>query len=780
MLIGAYVMNRPDLFDHFADYAKHRHIAFGETIFEEGGPGESLFLIQTGRLRVLRGRGRHQQTLGYLFNGDHFGEGALMTGNGHRATIRASESTEILEISRRDFLGVTASNPQLRTYFETQVRNISYRNFTREIKIDTGKDVSEGMQFLFQSLKHEMLTQGSVVVTQGEVGGHFYFVGNGTFHSVVRDGSEEKLLRELGPGDFFGVPALINGEEQESTIVAVTDTEVFYLTSQDFEVAIQKVESLASILTSSSTNYRIDSEVPPSVVNSKRVNGHPKVTDASTMKQQQDELEISASKIRRVRRFPFLKQHDASDCGAACLAMVCKYYRMPIGLNRLRDLANVSRSGTSLSGLAEAAEKIGFMAHGVRTGYEALMRTQLPALIHWMGNHYVVLFKITPKYVKIADPAVGIRKLSRREFEENWTNLALLLDYTEAVAANEPSKSSFRRFMPLIRPYYGILFEVLLASFMLGLFGLAAPIFTQVIVDQVLVHQDRDLLNLMLFGMIVIAFFQLAATALRTYLVSYISVRLSISMLSRFYRHLLALPLRFFALRRTGDLTTRFKENTTIQRMMTDATISGILDFVMLFVYLGLMLYYNLKLTGVVLIFLPLSVVITLIYTPVLKSISQRAFLARAEQSSVLIDSLRGIEIVKTGAIEQQTRWSWEERFTKEMRIGFHGVKMQILFGTGSGLINLVSNVVILWYGATLVMDGERLCCIKIMRTAIPYRSSRLCPEFDLYRIGPSQGSHPIEDSTVGSGFYLLTFQGMRQQLETEDSLITRHSCFSN
>jgi len=190
-------------------------------------------------------------------------------------------------------------------------------------------------------------------------------------------------------------------------------------------------------------------------------------------------------------------------------------------------------------------------------------------------------------------------------------------------------------------------------------------------------------------------------------LIGYVSARLNIAMLSRFYRHLLGLPMRFFALRRTGDLTTRFKENGTIQRLLTGTTVSAVLDFVMLFVYLGLMFYYNAELTLVILIFVPLSVGLTLIYTPVLKSFSQRAFLARAEQSSVLIDSLRGIDVVKSGAVERSTRWQWEERFTKEVQIGFQRMKMQMLFGAGGNIINLLSNTVVLWYGASLVIKGD-------------------------------------------------------------------------
>ena len=259
----------------------------------------------------------------------------------------------------------------------------------------------------------------------------------------------------------------------------------------------------------------------------------------------------------------------------------------------------------------------------------------------------------------------------------------------------------------MIRPYTGILIEVLLASLILSLFGLASPIFMQTIVDQVLVHHDEDLLNLMLVGMVVVALFQMGTSTLRVYLIGYVSARLSIAMLSRFYRHLLALSMRFFALRRTGDLTTRFRENATIQRLLTDTTVSAVLDFIMLFVYLGLMFYYNAELTLVLLIFVPLSVGLTLIYTPILKSFSQRAFLARAEQSSVLIDSLHGIDVVKAEAVERATRWHWEGKFTKEIQIGFQRLKMQMLFGGIGSVINLLSSTVILWYGASLVIAGN-------------------------------------------------------------------------
>ena len=652
-------------------------------------------------------------TVGYLYAGDHFGEGALLTGQGHRATVRAVEDSDVLQVPKDEFFKAVRKNSDVKAYLEEQIACIAYRNFTRFLKGDVP---NQAMKVLFARLKREAVEEGVTVVDRGQFGQRFYLIGSGQLEAVLENG-DTVILRA---GDYFGDEDL-SGDKR--VVRSQRDSVLFYIEKSDFnklkammpgfEVALEmgrisrrEQRANGSLFLQAGDDRRAlhpsgDRDVIPveRSVTTRDAEANPESNVVN--------IRIDGIKPSTSFRFPFLKQHDQSDCGAACLGMICKYYKMPIGLNRLRDMSNVSRYGTSMAALAEAAETLGFVTHGVRTGYEALMRTELPAILHWEGNHFVVLYQINKKEVKIADPGVGIRKLSRAEFEKGWTNMVLLLVYTDRVAENEPSRSSFKRFFPLIRPYTGILIEVLLASLVLSLFGLASPIFMQTIVDQVLVHHDEDLLNLMLVGMVVVALFQMGTSTLRVYLIGYVSARLSIAMLSRFYRHLLALSMRFFALRRTGDLTTRFRENATIQRLLTDTTVSAVLDFIMLFVYLGLMFYYNAELTLVMLIFVPLSVGLTLIYTPVLKSFSQRAFLARAEQSSVLIDSLHGIDVVKAEAVERATRWHWEGKFTKEIQIGFQRLKMQMLFGAGGNMINLLSNTVILWYGASLVIAGN-------------------------------------------------------------------------
>ena len=523
-------MNTARFFSQNAVRATSVGVPFGRVLFDQGQAGDAFYVVQSGRLRVIkRDAEGHSRTVGYLYAGDHFGEGALLTGQGHRATVRAVEDSDVLRVPKDQFFKVLKKEAGLKAYLEDHVAQIAYRNFTRFLK---GNVSAEVMRSLFARLKREEVARGKPVV---DPDGRFYFIGQGRVEVGSANGAA--ILRA---GDFFGE------SNRTHAIRCPRDSVLFSIDKSDLNTLKEMMPALGAVLEMGRLSRAEQNANGTSRNRSATVGDGESVRSDRSTRVRSDKkrdaksngvaLETDAAKPDAPTsfRFPFLKQHDQSDCGAACLGMICKYYKMPIGLNRLRDMSNVSRHGTSLAALAEAAETLGFVTRGVRTGYEALMRAELPAILHWEGNHFVVLYQITKKEVKLADPGVGIRKLSRAEFEKAWTNMALLLEYTDRVAENEPSRSSFKRFFPLIRPYAGILIEVLLASLVLSLFGLASPIFMQTIVDQVLVHHDEDLLNLMLVGMVVVALFQMGTSTLRMYLIGYVSARLSLSMLSRF------------------------------------------------------------------------------------------------------------------------------------------------------------------------------------------------------------------------------------------------------
>ena len=679
------MIKRTDLYASLRPHAEEMQVTLGEVLFYEGDRGDCFYYVVSGQLRVLtRDRHDEMQTIGYLFPGDHCGEGALLTDKPRRATVRAVEPSTVLKISQGNFRALTSQHRELTPYLLDQVRDIAYRNFTKFIALDT-VNLQETMQLLFGCLERKVIAAGETAVWREEDAKRLYLFGRGTLQLREAD----QPAKRLKPGDFF------RGTDDLLTIETETEVVLYILSHIDFARVIERAPQIIRVFEDNEQEEQRDTVPQNDRIKTIEIEPENSISDQSPRK------------LRNYITFPYIKQHDETDCGAACLGMICQYYGQSIGLNRLRDMANVSREGTSLSALAEAAENLGFLTRGVRIGYSEIGERDLPLIAHWEGYHFVVLYRISSKYAWIADPALGRRKISRQEFEDKWSKLALILEYTDKVARYRGRKSSFRRFFPLARPYLGILIEIMMASLLLNLFGLASPLFTQMILDQVLVHQDNSLLNLLLLGMIIIALFRIATSALRNYLIGYVGARISISMLSHIYHHLLRLPMRFFALRRTGEIMTRFRESQYLRSLLTETAISAVLDAIMIFVYLGLMFYYHTTLTLWVLAFIPLSIILTLIYTPILKSINQRSFLARSEWSSLLIDSLRGIEVIKTLAVEKSTRWSWEERLTREIKIGFTAIKTNMLFGSLGQLNSVLGSTVVLWYGANLVIQGD-------------------------------------------------------------------------
>ncbi|HEY6121404.1 MAG TPA: peptidase domain-containing ABC transporter, partial [Pyrinomonadaceae bacterium] len=409
----------------------------------------------------------------------------------------------------------------------------------------------------------------------------------------------------------------------------------------------------------------------------------------------------------RGRRYPALLQLSETDCGAACLSMILRYFGKHVSINRLRDLANVSREGSSLYSLSEAAEALGFHTRGIKASYEHLEKVELPAIAHWEGFHYVVLYEVKPDRVVIADPAIGLRKLKREEFEKGWTGYLLLLDPTPKLEQVEESKTSFGRFLPLLRPYRPLLFEIFLASLVLQLFGLATPIFTQVIVDQVLVHKSISMLNVLLVGMLLIAVFQTATTALRYYLLVHTTRRIDMQMVVEFYRHVLSLPMRFFEERKVGDILKRFNENARIRDFLTGRALSVTLDCLMIFVYLGLMFYYSVKLTALALVFIPGYVILTVVATPIFKRQYREAFEKAAEADSQMVESVTGVGTVKAAAAERSIRWKLEGLIVKSLNVQFRSALTGMTTISVGNLLQTLNTIFLFWYGARLVINSE-------------------------------------------------------------------------
>jgi ATP-binding cassette subfamily B protein len=408
-----------------------------------------------------------------------------------------------------------------------------------------------------------------------------------------------------------------------------------------------------------------------------------------------------------LNRYPWIEQQSSSDCGAACLAMIGRYWGKRFPIHALRARANVGRAGASLKSLAKAADSLGFHARPVRASLSRLADQRNPWIAHWEGVHFVVVYAVQGSRVIIADPALGRKTLSRKVFQERWTGYALLLEPTERLQDTEIKQASLGRYLGALVPYRALILQVILVSLLIQAFGLVSPLFTQIILDRVVVQKSMGLLNVFVVGLVLFGVWGICLSSVRQYLLSYFSNRLDLTLISGFINHTLTLPLKFFEDRRVGDIITRVQENQKIQRFLIGQVVLAWLNFVTGFVYLGLMLHYNWQLTLLVMVLIPPIVLLTLGATPFLRKLSRELFKESADQNSALVEMMSGIATVKSAAAERDVRWLWEDRLTRQMNVRFKGQRFGIGLGALNGVINSLGGTALLWLGASFVIQGK-------------------------------------------------------------------------
>ncbi|HVQ37683.1 MAG TPA: peptidase domain-containing ABC transporter [Pyrinomonadaceae bacterium] len=683
--------------EQFSERFQLVHHTLGQAVVHAGDEADAFYVVYSGRARVIATNSVGEEvTVGTLTRGNSFGEQGLLTHSPRNFTIRAASDLALLRLAKKDFESLLGQQPGLREYFDNYISEIAIRNFLKLCTAFAPLSPQE-IRDLLNSMEVKEYATGERIIREGETGDAFYLLRSGSAE-VVRESDSRKVLNRLKSGDSFGELALLTGQVRAASIITTEPSSVFRLNKSDFDRIIAASPKFKDAIVSIASGYSEAAirEYEAATAAPSEVRGE--------LPTAPDEAPYTP---RRARRYPALLQLSETDCGAACLSMILRYYGKHVSINRLRDLANVSREGATLHSVAEAAETLGFHTRGIRASYEHLLKVDLPAVAHWEGFHYIVLYEATPDRVVVADPGIGLRKLSREEFEKGWTGYLLLLTPTQKIERVEESKTTFGRFLPLLKPYHALLGEIFLASLVLQLFGLASPIFTQVIVDKVLVHKSTSMLNILLIGMMLIAVFQTATSALRYYLLVHTTRRIDMQMVVEFYRHILSLPMRYFEERKVGDILKRFNENARIRDFLTGRALGVTLDCLMIFVYLGLMFYYNVKLTLLALVFIPGYIILTLVVTPIFKRQYREVFEKSAEADSQMVESVSGVGTVKATAAERSIRWKLEGLIVKSLNVQFRSALSGMAAISIGNLLQTLNTIFLFWYGAHLVIQGE-------------------------------------------------------------------------
>ncbi|MDB9438974.1 peptidase domain-containing ABC transporter [Dolichospermum sp. UHCC 0684] len=530
--------------------------------------------------------------------------------------------------------------------------------------------------------------------------------------------SSNNLINTLTSGSSFGELTLFPEQDFSSYVArASMNLKVAYLPQEILTKVMGEFPSVYHLLLNKAEliNTANSSEIPlieaPRTVNSANL-PQPIIPPPTQVKKRPQYFPIPTVVVgnwwrKFTKRYPFFEQQSAADCGAACLVMVGRYWGKNLSINRLRDLANVSRSGASMRSLSAAAESLGFATRPVKASLDKFAQQSLPAIAHWQGRHYIVVYEITKKQVIVADPAIGQRQLTIKEFLAGWTGYALLLQPTTSLKKTQEANTPFWQLFDLVKPHFQVLLEVFIASVLIQVFGLITPLFTQLLLDRVIVQGSILTLNTVGFGLLVFGLFRVAINGLRQYLLDHTANRISVALMVGFIKHTFGLPLSFFESRYVGDIVSRVQENQKIQRFLTGEALSIGLDLLTVFVYVGLMFWYSPPMALMTLAIVPPFVLLTFFATPFLRRISREVFTAGTLENSYLIQSLTGISSIRSMAIEQTVRWHWEELLNNLIKKNFSGQVISNQLQLISSTIQSLASTGLLWFGAWLVIQNQ-------------------------------------------------------------------------
>jgi ATP-binding cassette subfamily B protein RaxB len=400
-------------------------------------------------------------------------------------------------------------------------------------------------------------------------------------------------------------------------------------------------------------------------------------------------------------------QSEAAECGLASLAIVSRAHGLQLSLAELRQRFPLSLKGAKLNQIIHIAQALGLSTRALRLEMENLGKLQLPCILHWDLNHFVVLAKVGRSKVTILDPAIGEKKLSFSEVSKHFTGVALELTPSHEFKPRKAAPTvSIRQLTGRVTGVWRALAQILLLSVALQVFVVLAPFFMQWVVDQVLVSADKDLLTVLGLGFGLTLLLQISIGVLRGWSVIYLSSRLGLQWMGNVFAHALRLPLDFFEKRHLGDITSRMGSVQAIQRTLTTSFIEALIDGLMALVTFGLMLFYSWKLALVTLLAVALYACIrTVAYRP-LRDGTEQQLVAAAKQQTHLLESLRGMQSVKVAGAEGLRRSTYDNLMVNTVNQDVRIARMGLGFNGASQLVFGVERIAVIWIGALLALQN--------------------------------------------------------------------------
>jgi HlyB family type I secretion system ABC transporter len=694
---------------------------FGQPIVREGEPADGFYVLVSGQARVVKQRENGEDiSLNLLRPGDSFGEMGLLEEASRNATVRATGDVTTLKLDRSVFQALIRADPEIRQYLELQIKHRHLHNFFR-LYSPFARLPAEQLKTLLTEFRAISFAPGELVIRQGDGPGPMYIVEEGRLRTFTEENGRRHYLAYLRKGDFFGEMSIFKRQPRSANVEAMSPCKLLELAPETFEKLLKNCPAFKAQIEERIEQYdykqmaRVPLDFAEEVLPAD-VQVHEKVSPDQVDHTELDEdAELGPfvspdghfiKKAKHIRRFSLVRQIDEMDCGAACLAMVCRYFGRSVSLARIRRLVHTSLDGTSLRALCHAAEELGLAARSVKTSGQRLGEMPLPAIVHWEGNHWLILYDVDEQRVRVADPAVGLRRLGRAEFDRKWSGYAALFDYTEAFKKAPEGKANLSWLWPFFRPFTGLMIKALTLAIIVSALQMVLPVFTQVVVDTVLVHQELNLLRALILSMMAVLLVMIVSMVVQRYLLSFAAVRIDAAALDFLGRKLLALPMSYFNARRTGDLQRRLEGIRRVREFVVQHAIGGITALCQVVAAVALMFIYSPVLALVFLATAPLFALLMYFSSRWLRPIFDNLEEGFGKYHSHQIDAIKGIETVKASGGEGAFRTAMLNQFHGMAQRQFTADFTIMCYEGAIQSVTFLSLVLFLWVGAGEVMKG--------------------------------------------------------------------------
>ncbi len=666
---------------------------FGETIVAEGDVPDGMYVLASGSARVLVVHDAKEITLARLQPGDWFGETALLDRTTRTATVRASEAVSALWLDRVVFDALLELHPEIRGAFGDQARVELLHRFLRTHA--AFEDLSlEAASAMYPKLRPVEVAAGTVLVREGEPGGTMYLVEQGRLEATAGTGDAQRSIGYMRTGDIFGERSLVTGEACVATVRAVSDAALLALDRDEFQDLADRFPAFARRVNEQAAgrNYLEEARVPLDFAKEILPGGLSEIPVAGLSQGDLPDAPVQRSKPsrRRPRRFPIIQQVDETDCGVASLAMIAGWHGLDVSISWLREVAGTDQSGTTLRALTVTGRRIGLEVQPVKVSRDRLGDLNLPAILHWDAEHWVVLVRVDGRRVEIADPALGLQRIDRDELDRHWDGYGARVTPTGTTPEVPAGGPHLAWLVPFLVKHRRELVGALVLALAAAACEVALPLVVEHVVNAVIAHKPSSTIELLGLAMLGLAIGGTVSLLFQRLVLVRASARFDTDTLDFVTTRLLGLPMSYFATRRVGDIERRLSGVREIRRIVVEQGVDAISAATQVVVGIAIMFVLSPLLALLFLVAAPVYVLVMRYTSTRLRPLYAGIEHSFGRYASDQIDLLKGIETVKSTGTEAGLRHRLQRAFADLTGRTVDSYRTIAAYGSVVQLISLV------------------------------------------------------------------------------------------